>query len=74
MDITPRFIHTSVERREAGPSLRVPGPKQMEEGPGWSRQGNDADSWKSVESSSWDALRGAEKVRAAKDRGDRQKR
>lgn len=45
---------------------------QVEETPGWSRKGDDANSWNSVESASWEALRGAGKAYTAKDRGDRQ--
>lgn len=60
-----------MERGEVRPPLRVLGPTQVEEAPGWSRQGDDADSWKSVESANWEALRGAEKAHAAKDRGRR---
>lgn len=34
----------------------------MQEAQGWRRQGNGADSWNSVESASWKALREAEKT------------
>jgi len=73
LDITPCFTHTSEERGKARHPLRVPGPTQVEEAPGWNSQGNGADGRKSVESASWVALRGAEKAHIAKERADQQK-
>lgn len=44
----------------------------MEEASGWTKQEDDADSWMSVGSASWKALRGAEKEHRVKDRDNRE--
>lgn len=46
---------------------------RVQEAPGWSRQGNGADSWNSVEFESLKVLREAEKPYVAQKWGDREK-